>query len=183
MFARIQEEELEKQRTTRTHIAPVGRPPPPIPPAATIPARAAAPPRPGGDDYARERQLREFKRANGLCFRCGDKYSREHQCKRTGQILMIEVGDFGEILSDDTVLALQLLDAPGAQEPQCCSLSHTICLRAQVEDQIMLLLVDSGSTHSFISETFVSRLIVQTEKLPPVSVRVANGRGCCAINW
>lgn len=83
---------------------------------------------------------------------------------------MIEVGDFGEILSDDTVHALQLLDAPEAQEPECCSLSQqaisgeetpsTICLRAQVGDQIMLLLVDSGSTHNFISETFLSRLKV-----------------------
>ena len=99
---------------------------------------------------------------------------------------MIEVGDFGEILSDDTDHALQLLDTPAAQEPECCSLSHqalsgeetpsTIRLRAQVRDQIMLLLVDSGSTHSFISETFLARLQVLTENLPPVSVRVTNGQ-------
>lgn len=73
VFACIHKEELEKQRTPRSHITPVGRPPPATP--APIPARAAAPPRQGGDDYARERQLREFRRANGLCFRCGDKYS------------------------------------------------------------------------------------------------------------
>ena len=101
----------------RPRITPVGRPPPPTPPAAAAPARAAPAPRQGGDDYAREHQLREVKRAHGLWFRCGDKYSREHPCKRTGQILMIEVGDFGEILPDDTVYALQLLDAPQAQEP------------------------------------------------------------------
>lgn len=51
----------------------------------------------------------------------------------------------------------------------------TIRLRAMVGDQVMLLLVDSGSTHSFVSETFVSRLGAATEPLPPVSVRVANG--------
>ena len=39
----------------------------------------------------------------------------------------------------------------------------------------MLLLVDSGSTHNFVSEAFVSRLGTVTESLPPVSVRVANG--------
>uniref|UniRef100_A0A453JN23 Uncharacterized protein n=1 Tax=Aegilops tauschii subsp. strangulata TaxID=200361 RepID=A0A453JN23_AEGTS len=99
---------------------------------------------------------------------------------------MIEVGDYGEILSDDTIHALQLLDPPEAQEPDCCSLSHhaisgeeapsTMRLRAQVGDQVMLLLVDSGSTHSFVSESFLSRLSVQTEPLPPVSVRVANGQ-------
>uniref|UniRef100_A0A453TCQ7 Uncharacterized protein n=1 Tax=Aegilops tauschii subsp. strangulata TaxID=200361 RepID=A0A453TCQ7_AEGTS len=99
---------------------------------------------------------------------------------------MIEVGDFGEILSDDTVHALQLLDAPVAQEPECCSLSQhaisgeegpaTIRLRAQVGDQVMLLVVDSGSSHSFISETFTARIVARTEELPAVIVRVANGQ-------
>lgn len=40
----------------------------------------------------------------------------------------------------------------------------------------MLLLVDSGSTHSFVREAFATRLSVQTEPLPVVSVRVANGQ-------
>ena len=81
---------------------------------------------------------------------------------------MIEVGDFGEILSDDTVHALQLLDPPVANEHECCAISHhavsgeeapsTIRLRAQVGDQYMLLLVDSGSSHSFISDSFVQRV-------------------------
>ena len=118
MLARIQEEELEKQKAPRRRIVPVGRPPPAATEAAPQ-ARAAAQPRPGGDESAQERQLKEFRRANGFCFLCGDKYSREHQCKRTREILMIEVGDFGEILSDDIVYALQLLDLPDAQEPGC----------------------------------------------------------------
>ena len=65
-----------------------------------------------GDDYARERQLRDFRQANGLCFRCGDKYSKDHKCKQPAHMLMIEIGDFGEVLSDDTVHALNLLDEP-----------------------------------------------------------------------
>ncbi|XP_073357809.1 uncharacterized protein [Aegilops tauschii subsp. strangulata] len=99
---------------------------------------------------------------------------------------MIEVGNYGEILSDDTIHALQLLDPPAAQEPECCSPYHhavsdeeapsTMRLRAQVGDQVMLLLVDSGSTHSFFSESFLSRLSVETEPLPPVSVRGGNGQ-------
>ena len=184
VFARIQEEELEKQRLQRPRIVPVGRPPPAT--TNTNQARAAPPPRPGGDEYTRERQLRDFRRANGLCFRCGDKYSREHQCKRTGQILMIEVGDFGEILSDDTVHALQLLDEPALPEPECCTLSQhaisgedapsTVRLRAQVGDQVMLLLVDSGSSHSFVSEAFIQHIAADTQPLLLVSVRVGNGQ-------
>ena len=99
--------------------------------------------------------------------------------------MMIEVGDYGEILSDDTVHALQLLELPTAQDEECCSLSQhadtsdeapsTIRLRTQVCDQVMLLLVDSESTHSFISEASIDRLGSITATLPPVSLQVANG--------
>lgn len=97
---------------------------------------------------------------------------------------MIEVGDYGEILSDDIVHALQLLDTLAAQGPECCSLSQhavsvdeapsTIRLRAHVFDQVMLLLVNSGSTHNFISVAFAIRLSVETEHLLPVFMHVAN---------
>jgi hypothetical protein len=33
------------------------------------------------DDFNRECQLRDFRRANGLCFKCGTKYSKEHKFK------------------------------------------------------------------------------------------------------
>ena len=39
----------------------------------------------------------------------------------------------------------------------------------------MLLLLDSGSTHSFVNKSFVDRIGAQTQPLPPVEVRVANG--------
>ena len=34
--------------------------------------------------------------------------------------MMIEVGNYGEILSDDTVHALQLLEPLAAQDAECC---------------------------------------------------------------
>lgn len=77
----------------RHRPVPPGRPPPALP--AAIPPRPVAALRAGADDFGRERQLRDFRRANGLCFKCGDRYSREHQCKRQGQLLTIQVGEFG----------------------------------------------------------------------------------------
>lgn len=199
VFARIQEEELDLQRprfrptiTSRPPPLPAalpatGRPPPPppVPPAAVAP-RAAPAPRPATDDFGRERQLGDYRRQHGLCFRCGDKYSREHQCQRTAQLLSIEVGEHGEVLSDDAVRALELLDEPDAQEPACCLLSahavdgtemaETIRLRATVGNQTMLLLVDSGSTNSFVSTTFATRIGAKTMRISAITVRVANGQ-------
>jgi hypothetical protein len=102
-LARIQEEEAEHHRPRARPIGPTKHP--------TVPAVAKTdwPKKTGNDDFNRERQLRDFRRANNLCFKCGDKFSKEHQCKRTGQLLTIEVGEFGEVLSDEAVFALKLL--------------------------------------------------------------------------
>uniref|UniRef100_A0ACD5WZK3 Uncharacterized protein n=1 Tax=Avena sativa TaxID=4498 RepID=A0ACD5WZK3_AVESA len=181
VLARIQEEELE---TTRPRVRPVptGRPPPPAP--AVVPRQQAAP-RAAGDDFGRERQLRDYRRANGLCFRCGDKYTREHQCKQPVQLLTIQMGDFGEMLSDEAVRALELLDEPEAP-PQCCMISAhalsgteasaTIRLPVTVGDKVMLLLLDSGSSHSFINANFAQSIGAHTLAIPPVPVKVANGQ-------
>lgn len=39
----------------------------------------------------------------------------------------------------------------------------------------MLILVDSGSTHSFVNAAFVQRAGCQVQAMPPIPVRVANG--------
>lgn len=121
----------------------------------------------------RERQLRDFRRANNLCFKCGDKYFKEHQCKRTGQLLTIEIGEFGEVLSDEAVLAIELLQETPATENLChISLEamagtenvNTIRLRATVGDQRMLLLVDSGSSTTFVTKMFADRTGAQSHQ-------------------
>ncbi|XP_071680988.1 uncharacterized protein [Lolium perenne] len=160
VFARIQEEELEAVRP-RHRPPPAGRPPP---------AAAPVPPRPrlAPDEYARERQLRDFRRANNQCFKCGEPYTRGHQCKRQGaQLLTIQVGEFGELLDDAAVEALEFLDEPvdPPAPAMCCMLStHALSssdtpvsafrLPVRVGNKTMLLLLDSA----------------------PVAVKVANGQ-------
>jgi hypothetical protein len=139
----------------------------------------------GNDDFNRERQLRDFRKANGLCFKCGDKFTREHQCKRSGQLLTIEVGEFGEVLSDDAVQALELLQET-VEPATCCQLSldamagtatsETVRLRALVGNQVMILLIDSGSTHTFVTRSFAMRAGCNITSAPAVSVKVANGQ-------
>jgi hypothetical protein len=97
---------------------------------------------------------------------------------------MIEVGEFGEVLSDDAVQALELLEETPVPA-SCCLLSldalagtageETIRLRALVGNQIMLLLVDSGSTHTFVNKVFAERAGCTISPATPLSVKVANG--------
>lgn len=99
------------------------------------------------------------------------------------QLLTIQVGDFGEILHEDT---LQAMDATETQQvEECFKLSihavaeteegETVCLRALVGNQIILILVDSSSAHSFVNRQFLSRTHLKTHTLPAVTVKLANG--------
>lgn len=109
-LAKIQEEKLDLQRPRQRFQRQI-----PIQnPVQLVPQAGRKPP----DDFGRERQLRDFRRANGLCFRCGDKYSKEHQCKKPMQLLTIQVGEHGEVLTEDAVQALELLTEPEKRE--CC---------------------------------------------------------------
>jgi hypothetical protein len=183
-LARIQEEELDHHRPRARPVAPTKHPPTNA--VQTTPApRTEWPRKQGNDDFNRERQLRDFRRANNLCFKCGDKFSKEHQCKRSSQLLTIEVGEFGEVLSDEAVLAMELLQettVPAA----CCHMSlavvagteapNSMRIQAMVGDQVMILLVDSGSSHTFVTTTFAARAGCKISSAPTVSVRVANGQ-------
>jgi hypothetical protein len=104
-----------------------------------------------------------------LCFKCGDKFSREHHCKRSRQLLTIEDGKFGEVLSDEAVYALELLQETNTHST-CCHLSvdavagieivNTVCIRATIGDQVMILLIDSGSSTTFVNRMFLSVQVV-----------------------
>jgi predicted aspartyl protease len=48
-------------------------------------------------------------------------------------------------------------------------------IRAVVQKQIMVMLVDSGSSTTFISEHMVQKLALPTHSCSPVTVKVANG--------
>jgi hypothetical protein len=182
-LARIQEEEVEHHRPRARPLAPTKHPPVPTPTPAV--PRVDWQKKTGNDDFNRERQLRDFRRANNLCFKCGDKFSKEHQCKRSGQLLTIEVGEFGEVLSDEAVFALELLQETPVTGT-CCHLSvdavagtetvNTVRIRATVGDQVMILLIDSGSSTSFVTRMFAERAGCVITTAPPVSVKVANGQ-------
>jgi hypothetical protein len=188
-LARIQEEETEHHRPRNRPAAPTKHPPGAATTTPVLTSAMAARTdwnrKQGNDDFNRERQLRDFRRANNLCFKCGDKYSKEHQCKRPAQLLLIEVGEFGEVLSDDAVQALELLEETAV--PAACSQisvdalagtagEETIRIRALVGNQVMLLLIDSGSTHTFVTKQFAERAGCPISAAPAMPVKVANGQ-------
>lgn len=127
--------------------------------------------------------LKAYRRARGLCDHYGEKWSREHKCApQVGLHVLDEL--YALFFADDTV------DSPTAAcddentEETCCCLSSdasgqagakTLQFRGIFLHQPVTILVDSGSSASFISEQLVSQLSVDQVQCPSVSVKVANG--------
>lgn len=134
----------------------------------------------------KDRQLRDYRKANGLCFNCGEKFVPSHLevCTKRNkpQANTLVLNDLDRELSDDT---LNELAAEDALHEEFCQLSlnalssqehaHCIKLKARVKVKVMLILLDGGSSHSFISSHFVDIAQLSTEAMSSRTVKLANG--------
>lgn len=92
------------------------------------------------------------------------------------------VNDLDVNLTDEV---LHQLDLEDALTSEFCQFSLNVVtgtdhgqalkLRALVQNKVMLILVDSGSSHSFVSASFLAACGIQSVSMAPKQVRVANG--------
>ena len=135
----------------------------------------------------KDRQLRDYRKANGLCFNCGEKFVPGHLevCtkRQKPQINALAINDLDRELTDEVLNELAAedilqeqfselsLNALSGQDTTSC-----IKLKVQVKDKVMLILIDSGSTHSFISSQFVNMAQLPTIPCQQRTVKLANGQ-------
>lgn len=133
--------------------------------------------------------LRAFRRARNLCFTCDDKYHREHKCKNTIPLHIVqEMVEYmhsfesEEPEENDQVEQQQqqqrdphLMMLSAAALNTAITVPKTMLLKVQIQNQDLLFLVDSGSSSCFIDRN-KAQLIMGSTALPdPVHVKVAGG--------
>jgi hypothetical protein len=129
----------------------------------------------------KDRQLRENRRANNLCFKCGEKYSPSHSYAATILNVMEKVAvDGGEFLQLDALdsHSIHLMQDEGFLSLHVMSgqpVQRSIQLRALVKNQALIMLVDSRSSHTFLNSSIANKLHVQASPMTHMSVKVANG--------
>jgi hypothetical protein len=121
----------------------------------------------------------------GICFICGEKWNREHQCKNTIQLhvvqemieFMQQPKDTGSEHSESNnvsvdpnlmMLSVAALD-PGHLSPKLRQ------LKVEIQWKQMLLLIDSGSSSCFIDSTRAMELQGRAPLPTPIQVKVARG--------
>jgi hypothetical protein len=117
----------------------------------------------------------------GLCFNCNEKYTRGHNrfCRRIFFLDGVEIEDTAEATGD----------AENIGEAHCFSLqavagdplAGTMQIAMVLGVASLVALLDSGSTHNFISEEAVRRSGLQLLQRPRLTALVTNGeRVTCA---
>lgn len=128
-------------------------------------------------------------RAEGLCFKCDEKFVYPHQCmKKELMVLMVFEDGTEEHLADQnetdpaeemTELAhLSLNSIAGISSP------HTIKLMGKIGSTDVVVLIDSGATHNFIEETMLGKLGLTESETGKYGVITGTGitvkgRGLC----
>jgi hypothetical protein len=135
----------------------------------------------------RDRQLRDYRKANNLCFHCGEKFEPGHLevCakKNKPQINALVVNDLDREISEDALneMAIEDLIAEDFCQLSLNAIAGTastdcIQLKSTVKNKTMLILVDTGSSHSFVSSQFVQLTKLPTSQAPKQKVKLANGQ-------
>ncbi|XP_021596642.1 uncharacterized protein LOC110603250 [Manihot esculenta] len=119
-------------------------------------------------------ELNERKKL-GLCFKCNEKFGPGHRCKKLFSIqAVLEESDDDmemEIEEQDQteVPAISLHAISGFEGPE------TMRLRGKLANQFGTILVDSGSTHNFVSEKFARKAGKEPTRSKKIIVLVASG--------
>ncbi|XP_057475850.1 uncharacterized protein LOC130763850 isoform X2 [Actinidia eriantha] len=139
----------------------------------------------------------EEKKAKGLCFRCNEKYTRGHQCKKK-QLYAIEVDDGEQEDSEQEVpqeeINEEILDQEGDLQISINAITGSVSYRTMrvhglVKKQKVIILIDTGSTHNFLNQEVVKKAGVETIDTDPLTVFVADGTkmtsnaACKGFKW
>ncbi|KAL4558785.1 hypothetical protein LXL04_036987 [Taraxacum kok-saghyz] len=149
----------------------------------------------GTDRPLTEAQIQD-KRARGLCYKCDEKWQRNHRCKFQVNVILVEEEEEeedeggAELPPEDGPAAI--LEAAEMDEPIEISLNSvagltspkTMKLRGRVMEQPVVTLIDLGATHNFISSKLVEDLQIPVLETEGYNIRMGTGdkepgRGIC----
>ncbi|KAJ8758804.1 hypothetical protein K2173_000525 [Erythroxylum novogranatense] len=114
------------------------------------------------------------RRAQGLCFNCDEKFTPGHRCRSPRLLLLVGMatgrvwgGEIDNALPDEPEISLDALSSLNTQ--------NTLRVLTCIGTQKLLVLIDNGSTHNFISEKLADHLQLPVTPTKEFGVRVANG--------
>ena len=142
----------------------------------------------------KERRTLNYRKANNLCYYCGEKYDPNHAAicaqRPKAQVNALVTNSLDMPLTEEVVAQLELEDSLASE---FCQLSlnalagtthgDAMQLQALVRNKTMLTLVDTGSSHSFVSAAFLDTVGIKPIPTTPKQVKLANGQILLSDLW
>ncbi|PNY13662.1 retrotransposon-related protein [Trifolium pratense] len=127
----------------------------------------------------------EERRSKGLCFKCGGKWHPTmHKCpERSLRVLILGEGETmneeGEIVNMEDVEA----ESDEDEEVECKLMgvlgsmgeSHTMKVEGRIQNVDLLVLIDSGASHNFISPKVTTALGLAITPTPARNIKLGDG--------
>ncbi|XP_068638603.1 uncharacterized protein [Aristolochia californica] len=122
----------------------------------------------------------QYRREGGLYYRCDEKFSVGHRCKNKDlQVLKEEVredGDDGKCeQQEEEVRATVQIVEMALNSVVGLTLPKTIKIAGNIREQPIVVLIDGGATHNFISTTVVEKLHLLLSPLEKYGVQLGIG--------
>ncbi|KAA8542937.1 hypothetical protein F0562_024089 [Nyssa sinensis] len=127
------------------------------------------------------------RRAQGLCFHYNERFIAGHRCQRPQLLLLEGPPDASNIICEEFTEQLLQKEDHGElpeheTEPEITlhaligwTVPKTMQMMAKLGSHEVIVLVDSGSTHNFVSERIARLLRMPVVPTEPFTIRVANG--------
>ncbi|CAH9127383.1 unnamed protein product, partial [Cuscuta epithymum] len=124
----------------------------------------------------------------GLCFKCGEKWNKEHSCKlKNYKLIMVEDSDNEEDIEGAKVeikaeegttmefksMQLSVMSKEGIHSLRTFKVNGSLEW-AEGKAEVAVL-IDSGATHNFISQNLVKQLELPYTTTPGYKVQIGNG--------
>ncbi|XP_062187935.1 uncharacterized protein LOC133891241 [Phragmites australis] len=128
--------------------------------------------------------LKSYRKAKGLCFKCGAKWGPQHVCTPTVPLHVVE--ELWQLIAEPSQQNLEAtttgesdsgedLMAVSAQALSGTESRRTMKLLGLIHNHEVVMLIDSGSSNSFVSESLAVKIKGWNELSTPLRVKVANG--------
>ena len=165
--------------TPRTAL-PLPPPPPRVEKPQAVPAATETPGAASLD--TKLSAVKAYRRAMGLCYKCGEKWSKDHKCSQQVQLHLVQ--ELWDLLPDDAdqapapttptdeeqaFLAISLSAVTGTPAPR------TVRFSGSIQGHPINILLDSGSSSSFLGAAVAARLQDVAVQATPCTVRIAGG--------
>jgi hypothetical protein len=133
--------------------------------------------------------LRAQRQAQGLCMKCGEKWGRNHQCPEKNALHVLE--EYLDLMSSESPEPNNHSTDESSEDEifslsQCAAIAiqgkKTIRLIGKVKDKDILVLIDSGSSSSFISASTAATLRCKVTTVDSIQFQWQMATSSKAIN-